>query len=146
MFVNENYDNYKYLVDVSDNYVILTNQSSVYGEWQHPETYDVIYQYFNPSTLVIEETRTTTSSQNFDRIDVTSDFWSRPDSHQIFSTGMIITFFAIFILNLLTRLIRKGRCFFWLKKNFLFYFLFYLFYLVLILIVMLLILLYRIIN
>lgn len=108
MFVNENYKSYKYLVSVSDNYVVLSNQSSVNGSWQYPETYEVIYQYFKPSTVVIEQTRTSTSSQTFEKLKTSSDFWERADCHQIFSTSMIITFFSIFILNLLTRLIRKG--------------------------------------
>ena len=108
IFVNENYDNYKYLVEVGDNYIVLSNSSSVHGSWQDPDTYEVIYQYLTPSTLVIEETRTTTSENYFTRIETSSEFWKRADAPNIFFWGLGITFFALFIINQLTRIVKRG--------------------------------------
>ena len=71
MFVNSDYLDYKYLVSVSDNYVVLTDQHTVNGSWQDPEQIDIIYQFFEPSTLTIESTRSFSSQNTFDQISVT---------------------------------------------------------------------------
>lgn len=111
MFVNEDYSNYKYLVNVSDNYVTLTNTSSVNGSWQDPQEYDVIYQFLSPSTLVIEDTKTTSSQLQFERVDVSSDFWERADSPMIFSVSVLVLFCVCFICNIFTRIVKRGGIF-----------------------------------
>lgn len=111
MFVNEDYSNYKYLVSVSDNYVVLTNKSTVNGSWESPKEYDVIYQYINPSTLVIESSRTTSSTLQFSQIDISNDFWDRADSPILFNTSIVVIVCACYILNVLTRIVKRGGIF-----------------------------------
>lgn len=111
MFVNEDYNNYKYIVDVSDNYITLSKQSSVNGSWQTPVEYDVIYQYINPSTLVIEDTKTTTSYLEFEKADISNDFWDRADSPTLFGCSVLVIFCACYILNVLTRIVKRGGIF-----------------------------------
>lgn len=112
IFVNEDYTNYKYLVEVSDNYIVLTNSSNVNGEWQNPDTINVIYQFIKPSTLTIEGTRTYTSTQSFNRVEVSDDYWTRGDVPEILSISLMVTFLFVFILNGLTRILKKGGIFF----------------------------------
>ena len=112
MFINESYKNYKYVVSVADNYVVLAKTSSVNADWQNPKTIDVIYQYLNPSFLVIEDTRVFSSSQTFERVDSSQSFFSRADCNSIILSQFLIIFFTIFVLNGLTRFIKKGGVFF----------------------------------
>lgn len=113
MYIDENYDNYKYLVQASDNFVVLTNQSSVSGSWDRPDTIDIIYQYFEPSFLVVESEKTYTNTQTFTRInDIESGFFARPDCLDIIKVQFLVIFFVIFVLNALTRFVRKGGVFF----------------------------------
>lgn len=112
LFVNEEFKNYKYLVNVSDNYVILTDSRSVSGSWDNPVEYDVIYQYLTPSILTIETTRTTSSQLNFTQIETSHDFWDRADAPMITISSFIVVFFLLFVINGLTKLVRKGGVFF----------------------------------
>lgn len=112
MFIDENYKNYKYVVGVSDNYVVLSKTPSVTADWQSPKTIDVIYQYLNPSFLVIEDTRTFSSSQSFDSVDSSQSFFSRADCNSIILSQFLVIFFVIFVLNGLTRFVKKGGVFF----------------------------------
>lgn len=108
IFVNEDYDNYKYLVEASDNYVVLTNSSYVEGDWQNPDEIDVIYQYIKPSTMVIEATQTYTTTKSFDRVEISSEFWDRGDSPMIFGYAVLVTFLSLYIINILTRVVKRG--------------------------------------
>lgn len=117
MYVNEDYLNYKYLVSVSDNYIILSNQHSVNADWQNPETYDVIYQYFYPSHYNIETTRTATSSYVFPEIELTSNYWDRPDCCFITTLIFYIVLLLILIVNSITEFVEKGGIIKWIKKN-----------------------------
>lgn len=108
IYVNDNYKNYKYLVEVSDNYVCLSDTRIVSADWQNPVTIDVIYQYLSPSTYVIEGTKTYTSERSFDTIETSQEFWDRSDSSNIFNCGLVMTFFALFIINQLTKIVKRG--------------------------------------
>lgn len=112
IFVNEGYESYDNLVEIGDNYVVLSNRGSVNGTWQEPDEINVIYQYFKPSTQTIRTTRTFTDSRSFESIDITDDFYYRGDCCEIMTIGIIMTFFFIFILNGLTRIGKKGGIFF----------------------------------
>lgn len=112
MFVNSDYLDYKYIVEISDNYIILTNQRRTTGTWQEPEEIDVIYQYIKPSILTIEDTITTTSSRTLTEIEVTDEYWNRADACEIGNTTIIIFFTILFFINMITRLFKKGGMFF----------------------------------
>jgi len=112
MFVNEDYLNYNKVVSVSDNYVVLSKTSIVNADWQNPRTIDVIIQYFKPSFLTIEDTRTYTSNQQFNSISVDDNFYSRSDCLDIIVVQFLVIFFVIFCLNGLTRFVKKGGIFF----------------------------------
>lgn len=112
MFVNENYKNYKYVVGISDNYLILANRSSVTASWDNPKMIDVIYQYLNPSFLTVEATRQFTTTTYFSEVDTSQSFFARADSLDLIKVQMIVIFFVIFVLNGLTRFVKKGGVFF----------------------------------
>lgn len=112
MFVNEGYQNFKYLVGVSDNYIILTDVSYVDGDWQNPDTIDIIYQYLEPSFLTIESTRTYSNSASFNLVDVSDSFFARKDCLSIIQVQVILIFMILFFINGLTRFVRKGGVFF----------------------------------
>lgn len=113
MFIKENYKSYKYVVDISDNYLVLAKQSSVNASWDNPRSIDVVYQYLNPSFLTVEATRTFTSNTVFSEVDETSQsFFARADCNDIISSQFLVIFFVVFVLNALTRFVKKGGVFF----------------------------------
>lgn len=112
IYVPENYKNYKYLVDYDNNFVVLTNHRVVSGSFDNPVEYDVIIQYFEPSTYTIATSRVTRSTQEFELVEVSNDFYDRADCPLIMSTIFLWTFGIIFVINGLTRLIKRGGIFF----------------------------------
>lgn len=112
MFVNKDYEDYEHIVEVNDNYVTLTKRSSVNADWQRPIEIDVIHQYINPSILTIEDTMTFTSSRDFESIETSSNFFDRADCPNIIIASMCVILFVLFIINGLTRFVRKGGVFF----------------------------------
>lgn len=112
MFVNEEYSQFKYVVGLSDNYLILAKQSNVLADWNNPKTIDVVYQYLTPSFLTVEATRTFTSNTNFSEIETSQEFFARCDSLDLIKVQVILIFMIIFFLNSLTRFVRKGGVFF----------------------------------
>lgn len=112
MYVPENYSNYKYLVSYSDNFVVLTNRSSVTADFQSPANIPVLIQYHSPSTFYITNTQTFNTSRQFTLVSVSSSFYDRADCPQIICSSFCVGLFIIFIINGLTRLVKKGGIFF----------------------------------
>lgn len=111
MFVKEEYASYDNLVEVSDNYIVLTNRASVTADWQNPNEINVIYQYLEPSELVIEDTMTFTTSRSFESIETSQNFYDRADCHEILLSGFLISFLCCFIINGITKFMVKGGIF-----------------------------------
>lgn len=108
MFVNSQYLNYKYLVSCNDNYIVLTNQKRVYGDFENIDDIDIIYQFLKPSFLTLEGTMSFSESKSFSEIDIDNNFFSRSDCNEILLSSFIIILISIFILNGLSRFIKKG--------------------------------------
>lgn len=108
MFINEDFDNFEYVVDYSDNYVVLSNRSRVNGSFDNPQTIPVIVQYLYPSTLVIEDTRTFRTSTEFNSIDSSSGFFNRPDCPFILLASFFIVLLTCVVINQVTEFICKG--------------------------------------
>ena len=112
MFVNEDYSNYKYVVGVSDNYVILAKTSHVNASWDYPQSIPVVYQFFEPSFVNIESTKQFTTTTYFSQIDTSQSFFSRADSLDLITVQVILIFMILFFLNGLTKFVHKGGVFF----------------------------------
>lgn len=112
MFVNEDYKDYKYVVGISDNYLILSKVDHVNADWNNQKTIDVVYQYLSPSFLTVEATRTFSTTTYFSEVETSQSFFARCDSLDLIKVQMIVIFFVIFVLNGLTRFVRKGGVFF----------------------------------
>ena len=112
MYINENYNNYKYLVYASDNYICLSNSSRVEGSSGDPDSINVIYNYFN-NGFILEDSLDFEYSKHFNNIEDSfsnniTDLGLFP---QIFICGFILIFVLIFIINNLTKLVKKGGVF-----------------------------------
>ena len=112
MYVDSNHLDYHYLVEFSDNYVVLTNRRTVNGSFDNPIDYPILVQYLNPSISCFESTRTTRSSVTFSSVDVSDNFYDRADCPTILTSTLGIIFFLVFILNGITRIVKKGGIFF----------------------------------
>lgn len=110
MFINEDYTNYKYLVRVSDNYIVLSNVSNATGSYEYPDTIDVIYQYIYPSTLIVDGEETFYRTEYFTNVSsqFETDFMYRADASNIIFTGGLFLFFSLFVISVVTSLARKG--------------------------------------
>lgn len=111
IYLDPNYSNYKYLVEVHDNYLVLSNSRSVDGTWEFPDTINVVYQYLEPSYLSIPSRLSFSSSRSFSEVSTSSDYWTRSDSLEIFMCGFYILLIILFIVNGLGRLFRRGGAF-----------------------------------
>lgn len=112
IYVPEDYDNYRYLVSFGDNYVVLTNRRSVSASYTEPVSISTFTQFLYPSTYSFSGSTSITSNRTFTEIDVGSSFYDRADCPLIFLCIFVALFFSIFILNGLTRFVRKGGLFF----------------------------------
>lgn len=109
MYVPEDYSNYKYVVQCSDNYVVLTNRKTVNADWTNPVDIDIIYQYFKPSFITIEGVRTITSQQVFEQIDVDDNMTSRADFCDIWLSCLLFISVIVFTcINCVTKLVHRG--------------------------------------
>lgn len=113
IYIDEDLQNYKYLVSASDNFLILSKQSHSNGDWNSPDELDVIYHYINPSITSFKTTYTTYSSTFYNDISsqFSSSIFDRADFPLIFICNFIIILIFAFILNQLTKLVYKGGIF-----------------------------------
>lgn len=114
IYVPSEYSNYKYLVSVSDNYIVLSNSNSIDGTWDNADTINVIYQYLTPSIYTIESTYTSTSSRRFSNYasNISDSVFVRADFPQLFICNFICVLIFAFVLNGITRLVRRGGALF----------------------------------
>lgn len=112
IYVPEDYSNYKYLVAVHDNYITLSNDNSVSGSLDSPDSISVIHQYFSPSIYTINDTMVYYSSEHFSNIssDLSSSVFDRGDFCSLFICNFIVIVMFAFILNQLTKLVKKRWC------------------------------------
>ena len=112
MYIDSNYNEFTNLVELHDNYAILSDKTKIRGYSGDADTVSVVYNYYNPSFTV---PATYTSEQSFNFIDysdyLTNDFEDRGDFPIIFLCGFTLIFMLIFIINCLTKLVKRGGVF-----------------------------------
>lgn len=109
LYVKKGYEDYKYLVTISDNYVCLTNRSRATNE-----TIPVIYQYINAPLTVIESQRQFSIYQDvtFPQIETSQKFFDSP-MYPFYAISIIIcVMFIVYIINPITKIVKKGGIFF----------------------------------
>lgn len=112
MYVPEDYASYKYVVSYHDNYIVLTNRSSISASWDNVQTVPIIYQYFKPSTYTFDGFTTFNSSRSFEEIEISHSEFDRADYPEILQSQFFVIFFILFILNGLTKFVKRGGIFF----------------------------------
>lgn len=112
MYVPEGYEDFKYIVDFSDNYIVLSDRSSVSGDWQNPVERDVLVVYHVPSIYHFTYKRRFTTSQQFTRVDVDSSIYSRADCPNIVCASFCLGLLIVFCINGLTKFVKRGGIFF----------------------------------
>lgn len=110
MYLPEDFQDYKYLVEAHDNYFILSKTHHIYGDSGDPATVNCIYQYIYPSIYTIEGTYTTESYLVLP--DVSSSFsdsdFDRGDFLPLFICNFLVCVIIVWVLNNLSRLFYKG--------------------------------------
>lgn len=96
---------YEYAV-YSNNYITLYNQPSAQGETL---TYYRIYFPYSYDLVSSGQTNFSSYSRTyFEHVQTSRNFLDRPDSYKIVTIIFILVFFGIWLLNIITSLIRKG--------------------------------------
>lgn len=110
MYVDSNIPSgYKYIYEVSSNYIALTDTGSV----ESGDQLDCYYQYLEPSWLVVHANTVASADLRLSQIqDVSTSDYARADFPEIFASSMILLFFILWIMNGLTKLVHKGGVFF----------------------------------
>ena len=112
IYVKKEYKNYKYLVSASDNYVVLTDTRYVYGTWDNTRTIDIIYQYINSPLTVIEAERNYNTTVEFQEIETSQNIMDSPAYTNLMRDILILVMFLIYIINVPTKMVKKGGMFF----------------------------------
>lgn len=108
---------YKYILQFGDNYVDFIHSNRINLSSGDSNTYAIYRQYFNPPYTTIYYKRfygpyienfssVTNSSYNF-----SNSIFDRADFPSIFICSFIVLFIFGWILNQLTKIFYKGRCF-----------------------------------
>lgn len=107
------YHDYIYLCDISDNYVALTKNHHIYGESGDLATINCIYQYFTPSIYTIEGTYSSYETETFSDVSsqFSDDIFDRADFPIIFVCNFLTCVIFVFIINQLTKIVKKGGVF-----------------------------------
>ena len=107
MFVNSEFQNYKYLVEPHDNYVILSTSRGIYGESGDVDSVPVYIQYLKPSHYGFESTYYSYDTFTFTDISdsFSDDFLDRADSPSYFIVSFLLLFCIVFIFNNFIRII-----------------------------------------
>lgn len=112
MYVDSNHLNYKYVYNLSDNYIVLCNRSNINGSFDNPQTVNLHVQYLYPSTLSYDYSEVVRSSRALTEIDVSDNFYARADCPQLILAIFVCIFYVLFIINGLTRFVKRGGVFF----------------------------------
>lgn len=109
MFYLENqYSSYKYVVEYSDNFLVLSNQRRVQGTYEDPESINVLVKYFQPSDFSFMTSKIFYNYQTFDTISTSDDDMDRADIPQVIQTAFIIVLLTIFIYHIVSRIFVRG--------------------------------------
>lgn len=102
------YLNYKYLVEVSDNYIVLSRDSFVNGDYMNPDSIDVVYVFNTPSFSTIESSISFTSYRSFTNIssDLTDNYYYCSDFPITLFVSLFLCFLFAIIINGFTRIVR----------------------------------------
>lgn len=111
VYINSGDSNFKYLVEPHDNFLILSTKSHISGSSGDPDSVPALASYFNGYSFPF----TYSSEQTFSFSNIadsfTSNFEDRSDFPVIFICGFILIFTLIFIINQLSKLVKKGGVF-----------------------------------
>ena len=112
VYLPSNFNNYKYLVSYSDNYLVLSDSSFIAGDFNYPDEVDILIAYMD-SPQYIETTYTSYSSRFFDNISsqISNDFSVSTFYPNYVIIGFIYIIFTLFIINQFTKLFKKGGVF-----------------------------------
>lgn len=114
MFISEDVpSSYKYLYEIGDNYIALTNSSHAVGSYMQPDEISVYYQYFVPSFQVLKTSRDVYSEVYYDNVSsqFSDNFFDRADAPVIFICQFIVCVWFVWLLNQLSKLVHKGGIF-----------------------------------
>lgn len=110
MYIDENYNSYHYLVEAHDNYLILSNKSHISGSSGDIDSIPIVYNYFSPA-VTFSSTYSSEETRSFTSLDLSNNIEDRADFPIIFLCGFTLIFTFIFIINQITKLVRKGGVF-----------------------------------
>lgn len=112
MYLQKEFEDYKYIVDYSDNYVVLYNRSYVNGDYQSPSIIKCLVKYNNDSSLYFYDNRTFYTYKTFEKINGTSsDIIDAPE----FFNAVVLCFIFMCVLrtigNVVTSVVKRGGIF-----------------------------------
>lgn len=110
MYLESDYSNYNHLVELHDNFAVLSTSSHINGSSGDPDEVNALANYFDPH-YVVPFTYRSEETFSFDQITTSDNIEDRGDFPKIFICGFIIIFILIFIINNLSKLFKKGGIF-----------------------------------
>lgn len=109
-YSTQEYLSYNHLVEAHDNYIILSSANRINGSSGDPDSVPAIYSYLNPH-VEIPFTYSSEESFSFPLVSLSSDLQDSSMFPSIFICSFILIFVFVFIINQLTKLVKKGGIF-----------------------------------
>lgn len=99
-------EQYSYIGNITNSYFDLYDKSNIQGS---SGVYYRVYYSFEPDYWQAYEYQNSSYySTNYQQIERTDSILARPDNYKIATTGFCIIFLLIFLINVVTSLIKKG--------------------------------------
>ena len=99
-------EEFQYMGNITSTYFDLYDKSNIQGT---SGTYYRIYYAFEPDYWQSYSYQSSQyTSTNYQTIERTDSFLARPDNYKIITCGFCIIFLIIFLINIMTSIIKKG--------------------------------------
>lgn len=99
-------DDYKFIGNISDYYYDLYDKSNIQGS---AGNYFRVFYGLDPDYFEFRSySNNSYYATSFQEVETTSSFLARPDNYKIITCGFCIIFLIIFLINIMTSIIKKG--------------------------------------
>jgi hypothetical protein len=99
-------NDYKYITNITSNYFDLYNTNNTAGKTL--TFYRIYYSFNDDMYFTYSQNYGQYNSLNLQEIERSTSIFSRHDNLQLFTISFVVLFFIIFIINIMTSIVKKG--------------------------------------
>lgn len=112
MYLDKEFSKYKYIVQYSDNYILLYDKSYVIADYDEPTTIKCLVKYINDDELYFYTTKTFYQDFDFQVLEnINNDLIFTNTGFQAGILAFIFIILLLKLINIPTRTIKRGGIF-----------------------------------